>query len=76
MITTIIALGILCAAISIVFSILAFLAKITWSVFRHVVWPIAVFFGTVLVIGWLMGHVVLPGFLILAVMIGLLLLSR
>lgn len=73
---TIIVLCTICAVISIVFSVLAFLAKITWSVFRHVVWPVAVFFGTVLAIGWLMGHVVLPGFLILAVIIGLLVMSR
>lgn len=68
----IIILGLLCIAVSFVFSILAFLAKITWGVFRLVIWPVAVFFGALLVIGWIMGHVVLPGALILLVIVGLL----
>ena len=70
--SVIIILGVLCIVISFVFSILAFLAKITWSLFRLVVWPVALFFGTLLVIGWIMGHVVMPGALILAVIILLL----
>ena len=68
----IILLGLVCVFISFVFSILAFLAKITWGLFRLIVWPVAVFFGALLVVGWLMGHVVLPGVLILLVIVGLL----
>ena len=68
----IILLGVLCVAVSLVFSILAFLAKITWGLFRLIVWPVAVFFGALLVLGWIMGHVVLPGVLILLVILGLL----
>lgn len=68
----IILLGVLCVAVSFIFSILAFLAKITWGVFRLIIWPVAVFFGALLVIGWIMGHVVLPGVLILLVIVGLL----
>ncbi|MBR7046314.1 MAG: hypothetical protein IKI23_11740 [Lachnospiraceae bacterium] len=68
----IILLGLVCVVISFVFSILAFLAKITWGLFRLIVWPVAVFFGALLVVGWLMGHVVLPGVLILLVIVGLL----
>ncbi|MBQ1922919.1 MAG: hypothetical protein IIU47_08085 [Lachnospiraceae bacterium] len=68
----IIILGVICVALSLIFSVLAFLAKITWGLFRLIVWPVAVFFGALLVVGWLMGHVVLPGVLILLVIVGLL----
>lgn len=76
MITMIILFTVIGMAFSLVFSILAFMARITWGLFRVLLWPIAAVVGILFVAGWFLGTVFFPAALVALAILGVLFLTR
>lgn len=76
MITLILVFTLIGAVFSLVFSLLAFAARITWGLFRVLISPVVLLLGVLFVAGWVAGKVVMPAALVVLAIMAVLYVTR